>query len=236
MKTIKIQGEIGWDVIAQEVETDLRNVSGDIVVELDSPGGDVFEGVKIYNLLKDYDKGKVSVVINGVAASMGSYIAMAGDEIKAYDNAVFMIHNPWTVAIGDYVEMQKTAEVLEGLAKLLANKYIKKTGKSEDEIKSLMNDESWFFGEEIKTVGFVDEIINTDEKEDKQSLIALKKEQFKAVVRKMKEREEEVQKEKIAALAQMLNKQTSEKDDKKQKASYELAKAKLKLLQRSLNG
>ena len=142
MKTIKIQGEIGWDVIAQEVETDLRNVSGDITVELDSPGGDVFEGVKIYNLLKDYDKGKVSVVINGVAASMGSYIAMAGDEIKAYDNAVFMIHNPWTVAIGDYVEMQKTAEVLEGLARLLANKYIKKTGKSEDEIKSLMNDES----------------------------------------------------------------------------------------------
>jgi ATP-dependent Clp endopeptidase proteolytic subunit ClpP len=236
MKTIKIQGEIGWDVLAQEVETDLKNVSGDIVVELDSPGGDVFEGVKIHNLLKDYDKGKVSVVINGVAASMGSYIAMAGDEIKAYDNAVFMIHNPWTVAIGDYVEMRKTADVLEGLAKLLANKYIKKTGKSENEIKSLMDDESWFFGEEIKSAGFADEIISTDEKEDKQSLIALKKEQFKAVVRKMKEREEEVQKEKIAALAQMLNKQTDDKENKKQKASYELAKAKLNLLKRSLNG
>jgi len=233
MKTIKIQGEIGWDVLAQNVEIDLNNASGDIIVEIDSLGGDVFEGVKIFNLLKDYNKGEVTVVINATAASMGSYIAMAGDKIKAHDNAVFMIHNPWTVAIGDYREFYKIAEVSEGLAKLLAKKYTQQTGKSEVEIRNLMDEESWFFGEEIVSAGFADEIIKTDEDKDKQALIALNKERFKAVVKKLKEREEEVQSKQVAALAKVIKK---ELQDKKTKASYELAKAKLNLLKRSLNG
>ena len=238
MKKIKIQGEIGWDVLAQEVETDLLNTSGDIEVEIDSPGGSVFEGVKIFNLLRDYKGGKVTVVINSVAASMGSYIAMAGDEVKVYDNATFMIHNPWTIEVGDYRDFEKTAETLKGLTNLLKAKYVEKTGKNETEIESLMNDESWFFGEEIVNAGFADEVIETDKQEDKQALIALAKERFKGCLRKMKEVEEDKVKKEVAALAKIVSetqKQTGEEETKR-KIEYEVAKAKLNLLKRSLNG
>ena len=238
MKKIKIQGEIGWDVTAQEVETDLLNANGDIEVEIDSPGGSVFEGVKIFNLLRNYKGGKVTIIINSIAASMGSYIAMAGDKIKVYDNSTFMIHNPWTIEVGDYRDFEKTAETLKGLTKLLRNKYVEKTGKSEDEIKYLMNEESWFFGEEIVKVGFANEVIKTNEDNDKQALIALAKERFKSCVRKMKEAEEDKVKKEVAALAKIVSEAQSQigEEEVKRKIEYEVAKAKLNLLKRSLNG
>jgi len=237
MKKIKLQGEIGWDVLAQDVERDLQNASGDIVVEIDSPGGSVFEGIKIFNLLKDYNRGEVTVVINSLAASMASYIAMAADKVKVYDNAVFMIHNPWTIEMGDYRDFEKTAEVLKGLTTLLRNKYIEKTGKSPDEIQPLMNDESWFFGEEIVSAGFADELIEAGNEEDKQALIALSKEKFKSCIKKMKEREVEEAKKELAAVAKVLNVENKDREEVlKRRKAYEVAKAKFNLLKRSLNG
>jgi hypothetical protein len=169
---------------------------------------------------------------------MGSYIAMAGDEIKVYDNSSFMVHNPWTIEIGDYRDFEKTAQTLKGLTKLLKNKYVERTGKSEEEIQSLMDDESWFFGEEIVKAGFADEVIKTSEDKDKEALIALAKERFKSCIRKMKEAEEDKVKKEVAALAKMVSetqKQIGEEADKR-KIEYEVAKAKLNLFKRSLNG
>ncbi len=224
---IEIKGEIGWDVTADSIENLLNNTNEDLEIEIDSPGGSVFEGIKIHNLLVNY-KGKKTIIINALAASMATYIAMAGDVIKVYDNATFMIHNAWGVAIGDYKEMQNTAEVLEGLTKLLAQKYAQKTGKSIDEIRALMDKESFFFGEEIVVNGFADELIKTDKQEDKQAMFALAKERFKAAVNKLKEKEET---KKIAALLKNVykNKQNKGGANLSDKMQLELAKARLKL-------
>jgi len=225
---IKINDEIGmWGITVANIESQLNEANSDIEVYVDSPGGSVVEGVRIYNAIKRYDKGSVTVVIGAMAASIATYIAMAGDVIKAHDNSTFMIHNAWGVTIGDYRDMQKSAEVLEGLTSLIARKYIEKSGKSEAEIRKLMDEETFFFGEEIEANGFADEIIATSENKDSQAAIALAQEQFKACLRHMKEKEEDASKEQIAAILK-----ESGLDKEKRMAKLRLAKAKLKLLQK----
>jgi len=226
---IKIDGEIGWDVYADDIERQFASTSGDVIVEIDSPGGAVFEGVRIYNALANY-KGKVTVVIGALAASIATYIAMAGDEIKAHDNSTFMIHNAWGFAMGDHRVMRDTAEVLEGLTSLIARKYKERTGMSDAEVRALMDKETFFFGDEIKDAGFVDEIITTG-KADKKSQLALVKERYKACLKHMKEKEEEIRKDEIAALLRDVK---ANEDDKVAKAKLRLAQAKLKLFERGL--
>lgn len=230
---IKIDGEIGWDIFADDVKMQLDNADGDIEVLIDSPGGSVFEGVKIYNLLSEY-RGKKIITIDSIAASMATYIAMAGDIVKVKDNSTFMIHNAWGFAMGDYREMQKTAEVLQGLTSLLSKKYISKTGKSEKEIRDMMDNESWFFGEEIVKNGFADELIKTDEQKDKNAALAFSKERFKALSKKMSEKEED--NDKIAALLKVKNYQPlgDSEDNSHKIKQLELAKSKLKLKMRGV--
>ncbi len=112
--------------------------------------------------------------LSGLVASMASYIAVnpAFDIVVAEDNAVFMIHNVWGGAVGDYREMQKTADVFKGLSSLLAQAYCKKTKKSGKEIQKMMDDETWLFGSEILESGFVDEIIKTNDDKNKSALVA----------------------------------------------------------------
>ena len=222
---IKIDGEIGWDIFADDVKMQLDSADGDIEVLIDSPGGSVFEGVKIYNLLAEY-KGKKIITIGSLAASMATYIAMAGDIVKVKDNSTFMIHNAWGFAMGDYREMQKTAEVLQGLTSLLSKKYISKTGKSEKKIRDLMDNESWFFGEEIVKNGFADEIVKTDDQKDKNAALAFSKEKFKALSKKMSEKEED--NDKVAALLKVKNFQPFG-DNEDNNLKLELAKLKLKM-------
>ena len=224
---IKISGEIGWEVTARDVEYALSREDGDIVVEIDSPGGAVLEGIKIYNALAKYD-GRVTVVIGALAASIATYIAMAGDEIKAYDNSTFMIHNAWGFAMGDHRVMRDTAEVLEGLTKLIAKKYKERTNMNDAQIQALMDKETFFFGNEIKEAGFVDEIIESG-KVDKSEQMALVKERYKACLKHMKENEEEVRKEEIAALLRDIG-----GEDKVAEAKLRLAQAKLKLFERGI--
>ena len=102
--TIKIDGEIGWDIKAREIKGQLEESTGDITIEISSPGGSVYQGVSIFNAIKQYNKGTVTTVITSLAASMASYIAIAGDTIKAYDNAVYMIHNASVFSWGDHIE------------------------------------------------------------------------------------------------------------------------------------
>ena len=182
MQTIKIDEEIGyWGISAYQVKEQLENMSGDITVEINSPGGSVYEGIAIHNALKAYDKGSVETVIVGLAASMASYIALAGDTVKAYDNAVYMIHNASVCLCGDFNYLRKRADVLEGLSSIIKNAYISKTGKSSEDLQKMMDDETYFFGAELFENGFIDEIIETTNNVDDSSQSkALASESFKA--------------------------------------------------------
>jgi len=179
MIIINISGEIGWDVMPEDIKKQLNDAKGkDIEVQVASPGGFVFDGIEIFNAFRDYKKqypkAQMMLTIKGLAASMASYLAVnpAFDLVAAEDNAVFMIHNAWGGAVGDYREMKKSAEVLEGISDLLGQAYAKKTGKKKEEIKKAMDDESWYFGNEILESGFVDEIIKSPEKKEKESALS----------------------------------------------------------------
>lgn len=201
MIIINISGEIGWDVMPEDIKKQLNDAKGkDIEVQVASPGGFVFDGIEIFNAFRDYKKqypkAQMMLTIKGLAASMASYLAVnpAFDLVAAEDNAVFMIHNAWGGAVGDYREMKKSAEVLEGISDLLGQAYAKKTGKKKEEIKKAMDDESWYFGEELKEYGFVDEIIKASEKIEKESALATGLVSFKAMSEKLKNDKTDVMK------------------------------------------
>lgn len=218
MTTIKIDGEIGWDTTANGIKGEIAQASGDLRVEISSPGGSVFQGIEIFNALKNYKGGQVEVVITSLAASIASYIALAGDTIKSHDNAVFMIHNAWAFAIGDHNAMRKRAGVLEGLSNIIAKKYIEITGKSESEIKQLMDDETFFYGEEMKEAGFVNAIIETEGEKDSAGAKALAFEQYNACISDGKQRHTD---EEFQAAAAMLEAVNNELEDPKPTAESE---------------
>ncbi|AXX89335.1 hypothetical protein CKA55_07470 [Arcobacter suis] len=181
MNEFLIDGEIGsWGMSASTVREYLSSITGDVKVTLESPGGSVFEGISIHNAFKEYDKGTVTMVMGSLVASITTYIAMAGDKIVAHDNSTFMIHNAWTFTYGDENELRKVADVLAGLSSLIAKKYISKTGKSKEIIKQAMDQESYYFGNEILDFGFCDEIISTENQNTKDESLALARESFKA--------------------------------------------------------
>jgi ATP-dependent protease ClpP protease subunit len=113
---VMIYDEIGmFGVSAKQFVTDVKGIDAKrITVALNTPGGDVFDGIAIYNALRQHDA-TINVRIDGLAASCGSLIAMAGDTIEMAANAYLMIHNPWTFAVGDAADMRKQADVLDKL-------------------------------------------------------------------------------------------------------------------------
>ena len=205
MKKIMISGQIGFDVMPADFSAQIDAAKGeDLDIKIASPGGSVYHGLEIYNAIRDYKRSfpnaQIMATVSGLAASMASYIAMnpAIDLLTAEDNAVFMIHNVWGVSVGDYREMLKTADVFQGLSGILAQSYSRKTGKKQNEIQSMMDEETWFFGDEIKAAGFVDEMIKTDEKKEKASAVAESKAKLKMLSEKLEK--QPVENQKIAAM------------------------------------
>lgn len=181
MDEIIIDGVIGgWDVDAKEIVSQLNRASGDITIKLNSVGGSVIDGITIYNAIKAYDKGEVIIEIGAVAASIASYIALAGDLITAKSNSVFMIHNAWLPAVGDFIELRKAADISEGLSSIIANAYVAKTKMGKSDALSLMAKETFYYGSEMQEAGFVDEIINVDGDIDKASAYSVTVESLKA--------------------------------------------------------
>lgn len=165
-KVIVLSGVVGWDLTARAIRSELKAAKGkDVEFHVNSPGGLVFEGIEIFNLIRDY-KGKTEARITGIAASAASYIVLAADSVSAFDNATYMIHNALTLAIGNHHDMRKVANTLESLSDILAKAYARKTGKDIADIKQLMDDETFLFGDEMLHEGFVDEIIEAPEDED----------------------------------------------------------------------
>lgn len=165
MKEFSLSGGIGVDLNIKDFKEMLDSAGGDeINLSFSSVGGYVFDGFEIYNLIKDY-KGKKSVTLNGITASIASYIAMAFDNITVRDNTPFMIHNAFGGIFGDYKDMQAYGEHLKNLTDLIANKYVEKTGKSKKEILALMDKETWLYGSEIVDENFAN-ILKKSESDD----------------------------------------------------------------------
>ena len=166
--TIGIYDPIGYDywddsgVTAKRISAALRSLDGaDVVVNINSPGGDVFEGLAIYNLLREY-KGHVTVRVLGVAASAASFIAMAADEIQIARAGFFMIHNAWTGVWGNRNDLRETADFLEQIDDTIADIYHVKSGLSMDELKADMDKERWINGRDAIDSGFADAFLPSD--------------------------------------------------------------------------
>jgi ATP-dependent Clp endopeptidase proteolytic subunit ClpP len=129
----------------------------EITVHLNSAGGDVFDGVAIYNQLKKHPA-TVSVEIDGLAASIASLIAMSGDTVYMAENALMMIHDPWGGISGTASEMRDFAEKLDKVKSVLVDTYVARSGQDADDISALMTAETWFTASEAADLGFVDEI------------------------------------------------------------------------------
>ena len=155
----------GDEVTPKQFKTELMERTGNIDVWINFPGGDVFAASQIYNMLMDY-KGKVTVKIDGIAASAASVIAMAGGDVLMSPVSMMMIHNPMTIAFGDSTEMGKAIAMLDEVKESIINAYELKTGLARTKLAELMNVESWFNAKKAIELGFADEIMFTPEKAD----------------------------------------------------------------------
>lgn len=154
--------DISWwgdEITPKQFKEDL-DALGDIDVlnvYINSPGGDVFAGQTIHSMLKRH-KATINVYIDGLAASIASVIAMAGDRVIMPRNAMMMIHNPWTIAIGDAETMLETAEMLDKVRESLIEAYLSKASIERDQLVELMDAETWLSAEDCLKYGFADEI------------------------------------------------------------------------------
>ncbi len=181
MTKIEISGVIGgWEVDPAEIVSEIRSATGDIELFIDSPGGSVISGFSIFNALKDYKKGEVFAKISAVGASIASYIVMAAKHVQVYSNTVFMIHNAWIPTVGDFKKLREAADISEALSNIIAKAYVEKTAINEKDIKTLMNNESFFYGSEIVDKGFADEMVKIDEQTPKAEAFGLAHEKLKA--------------------------------------------------------
>jgi ATP-dependent Clp protease protease subunit len=156
---IFIYDEIGlWGITAKDFIDELKKVSAkNITLRINSPGGEVFDGLAIYNALKRH-AAQVTVTVDGIAASMASVVAMAGDKISMPENAMLMIHDPWGLAIGSADELRDLAETLDKIKSGLISTYVNKSGQTPEKIAELMADESWLTAKEAVELGLADEI------------------------------------------------------------------------------
>ena len=132
----------------------------EINVRINSAGGSVFDGVAIYNTLKKH-AARITIDIDGLAASIASIVAMAGDEVRAAENSMLMIHDPWLVTSGSAGELRETAELLDKVRGQLLDTYTKRTGADEETISQMMTDETWMTASEAMDIGLIDSV--TDE-------------------------------------------------------------------------
>jgi ATP-dependent Clp protease, protease subunit len=161
-----ISDETWWgdEVTPKIFKDELDAGSGNITVWINSPGGDVFAAAQIYNMLMDY-KGRVTVKIDGLAASAASVIAMAGGDVYMSPVSMLMIHNPSTIAIGDSEEMLRAKALLDEVKESIINAYELKSGQSRIKLSHLMDAETWMNANKAIELGFADKILFSDDGE-----------------------------------------------------------------------
>lgn len=154
----------GDSVTAKQFHEELKKMpdsTKEIELRINSPGGDVFEGITIYNRLKQH-KAKVKVFVDGMAASIASIIALAGDEIYMGEGSQMMIHLPWTIAFGNRNDFDNTVNRLVDIEEQMISIYRNKTGLSRDEIRGMLEKETWMDAQESLDKGFATHV--TEEK------------------------------------------------------------------------
>lgn len=166
------------DFTPKMFKDELNSGEGDIVVWVNSPGGDCCAAAQIYNMLMDY-KGNVTVKIDGIAASAASVIAMAGTSVLMSPVSMMMIHNPATLAMGDHTEFEKAIEMLSSVKESIINAYQLKSGLSRNKISKMMDAETWMDANKAVELGFADAVLariavepkeeEPDEEEEKKS-------------------------------------------------------------------
>ena len=156
---VLIYDYIGWGgVTASDFAKELQAVQAKtITVRLNTPGGDVFDGLAIYNSLKGHGA-TIRVKIDGLAASIGSIIAMAGSTVTMGQSAFLMIHNPWAMVIGNATDMREMAGTLDKIGGSLAGVYAARPGVTIEQATAWMNDEVWFTAEEARAAGLADAV------------------------------------------------------------------------------
>jgi ATP-dependent Clp protease, protease subunit len=153
---------LGWlfdDMTPKQFHEELTGL-GDVEqirVMINSPGGDVFAGQAIHSMLTRHPAA-VTVFVDGLAASIASIVAMAGDTVVMPRNAMMMVHNPWSVEVGDARAFRKMADTLDGVRDSMIAAYESKTGKPRAEILALLNAETWMTAEQAVEMGFADEV------------------------------------------------------------------------------
>ena len=172
-RTLRLEGPIdeesfwGDEITPQMFRDELNAGEGDVTVWINSPGGNVFAAAEIYTMLKEYE-GRVTVKIDGIAASAASVIAMAGDEVVMSPVAMMMIHNPATVIFGEAADLASGIKMLSEVKESIINAYEIKTGLSRAKLSHLMDAETWMDANKAVELGFADEIMQrttTDEVE-----------------------------------------------------------------------
>ena len=163
-RTLYLDGVIAeesWfsdDITPSMFKEELFAGNGPITIHLNSPGGDCIAASQIYTMLMDYPH-DVTVQIDGMAASAASVIAMAGTKVCMSPTSMMMIHNPFTMAMGDSEEMRKAIQLLDEVKESIINAYQIKTGLSRDELSKLMDGETWMNALKAKDLGFCDEVM-----------------------------------------------------------------------------
>jgi ATP-dependent Clp protease protease subunit len=168
-ETISVFDVIGADpwtgdgVTAKRIAGALRSIGEkDVTVHVNSPGGDMFEGLAIYNLLREH-KGKVTVKVVGLAASAASIIAMAGDEVQIARAGFLMIHNSWVFAAGNKHALREIADTLDPFDRAMADIYAARSGESMKAIEKMMDAETWIGGADAVDAGFADSLLPSDQ-------------------------------------------------------------------------
>jgi len=167
-RTIGIYDVIGEDwwtgggFTAKRMAAALRSLgAGPVTVAINSPGGDMFEGLAMYSMLREH-QGEVTIKVMGLAASAASVIAMGGDNIQIARAGFLMIHNCWTIGIGNRHDFRDLADQIEPFDTAMADVYASRTGESIESMQKLMDRESWIGGSAAVDQGFADSLLSSD--------------------------------------------------------------------------
>lgn len=166
ISVLDVIGEDFWTgggVTSRRVSAALRAIGDqDVFVDINSPGGDFFEGVAIYNALRAHPR-KVTVRVLGLAASAASVVAMAGDEIQIGKAGFLMVHNAWVVAIGNRHDLAEAVRVMEPFDDAMATVYAERAGVERAKAAEWMDNETWFNGEQAVSAGLADAFLPADQ-------------------------------------------------------------------------
>lgn len=200
MKKINIHGVIGVDATSSDIIKQIEDAGDDEkVFEVHSPGGSVMEGLAIYNAIRQA-RGISSVKVLGLAASMGSVIAMAKGKPDVAKRSVFMMHNAQMFAMGDYKTLQKAADLSNKVSEMIAQIYAENSKKSKKAIREMMDNETYLFGEQIRNEGFAKNVYDDEKEEKEEDAVALAQLEIEDCLKKM-----QGYKEDFAMAAMMVN-------------------------------